>query len=122
MRIVRMIKIVLPILLLLYCGSYVVFSAGGCYEPATVGLDHVNAYGWAPRGFVAGYRWKRWPLIVFAPLYVLDINYWHTFPKVNSGEYPVDWVKPEDVWKLYRAWGFLDKEEPPATEKTRPQR
>jgi hypothetical protein len=105
-RIVRVLGILCLILLLIYIGSYAVLSTGGRYEPFTIGLEHVSSYGWAPRGFVDGYRWKRWPCTIYVPLWLLDRHVWHTAAKLDSGQYPVNWVKPEDVWKIYKANGF----------------
>ena len=106
LRVGWIFRIVLLILLLVYVGSYVVLSSGGCYEPAAIGLNGVKGYGWAPRGFVDHYRWKRWPAIVYLPLYIIDVRAWHRDAKVNSGRYPVDEVKPKDIWKVYKALGF----------------
>ncbi len=106
MRIRRIFGITLLTLLLIYIGSYALLSSGGCYEPAAIGLNGVKWYGWAPRGFVDHYRWKRWPGILYVPLYVLDIRAWHANAYAAPGRYPVDEVKPKDIWKVYKAYGF----------------
>jgi hypothetical protein len=106
MRIVMIPAIVVLTVLLLYVGSYIALSADGCYEPAAIGLGGVKSYQWAPRGFVDNYNWKRWPMTIYYPLYALDMRFWHTLEKSRSGEYPVDEVKREDIWKVYKAFGF----------------
>jgi hypothetical protein len=106
--------LVLVALIVAYAGSYLVLSVKGCYEPALIGLGGVKQYSWAPSGFVVGYEWKRWPAIIYLPLCVLDERLWHTPDKSNSGQYPVDEVRREDIWKLYQAYGFFDKKEPSA--------
>ena len=113
MRSVKLLGIPLLILLLIYIGSYVLLSSGGCYEPAVIGLDGVKAYDCAPRGFVDGYVWKRWPMIIYLPLWSLDMRLWHTQEKAWSGQYHVNEVKREDIWKVYEAWGPLAAEKPP---------
>ena len=40
------------LLLCLYVGTYVSMSVKGRYEPISIGLDHVHAWGWAPAGFM----------------------------------------------------------------------
>jgi hypothetical protein len=39
-------------------------SFRGRYEPASIGLNGVKDFDWAPSGFVHDYRW-RWPLVTF---------------------------------------------------------
>ena len=112
--------LILLVLLVTYIGSYIILSKRGCYEPAAIGLGGVKAYGWAPRGFVDGYIWNRWPMIVYLPLWSLDMRFWHTDKKVWSGEYPVNEVKREEIWKVYKAHGFFDAKEPPAAETDKP--
>ena len=99
-------KVWLTLLLVLaiYIASYLMLSAGGCYEPSELGLGFVRRYAWAPRGFVSGYVWKGWPIIIYAPLYYADEQLWHTQKKADSGQYPVDEVDGKDVWKVHRAW------------------
>ncbi len=113
MRSVKVFGIPLLILLLIYIGNYVSLSSGGCYEPAAIGLGGVKAYGWAPRGFVDGYVWKRWPMTIYLPLWGLDMRFWHRQDKVWSGQYPINEVKREDIWKVYQADGFFDAKKPP---------
>ena len=120
MRLVKRLGLLLLITLPVYIGSYAALSVKGRYEPAAIGLDHVSAYKWAPRSFVVGYRWKCWPIIIYAPLYLLDTLIWHTDAKVYSRLYPVDEVKCEDVWKLYQAYGFFAAEDQSAGEKRMP--
>ncbi len=113
MRSVKVFGTPLLILLLIYIGSYVLISSGGCYEPAAIGLNGVKWYLWAPYGFVTNYKWKRWPMILYLPLWGLDMRFWHTQEKVWSGQYPVNEVKREEIWKVYQAYGFFDAKEPP---------
>jgi hypothetical protein len=115
------VPLVLLVLLLIYIGSYVVLSAGGCYEPATIGLNGVKWYGWAPRGFVVGYKWRRCPMIIYAPLLFLDERCWHTPEKSDSGQYPIDEVRGEDIWKVYQAYGFCEAKEPSEAEADKPK-
>ena len=107
-RLWRSVLLVLLVLLLVYAGSYIVLSAAGRYEPGAIGLGHVKTYNWAPLGFVVGYVWKGAPMIIYAPLYFLDTQLWHTNDKLGSGRYPVNWVEGKDVWKIYKAHGFFD--------------
>ena len=109
------VSLVLILLLVIYIGSYVVLSVGGCYEPAAIGLGGVKAYAWAPRSFYVGNQWQRCPMI-YAPLFILDRQLWHTQEKSWSGQYPIDKVKREDIWKLYQAEGFFTTKEPAASE------
>jgi hypothetical protein len=53
-------------------------------------------------------------MYVYAPLYILDQCIWHTQAKADSGLYPVDVVKREDIWKVYQAYGFFDQRRPTA--------
>ncbi len=64
------------IISLVYIGSYVSLSAYGQYEPASIGLGHVMAYGWAPKGFY-NTKWNHKLICIYYPLYVLDITLWH---------------------------------------------
>ncbi len=120
MGIKTVLGIALLALLLAYIFSYVGLSAGGCYEPAAIGLGGVKSYSWAPRGFIADYKWRHWPMFVYLPLWALDRHLWHTDDKSRSGRYPVDEVKLEDIWKVYKASGFFDEKAPPAAEKEKP--
>jgi hypothetical protein len=111
----------LLVLLLLYTGSYVILSARGCYEPAGIGLGGVKWYAWAPHGFVEGYRWKRCPMLIYAPLLCLDRWLWHPPGNPPPGGYPVNEVKREDIWKVYKAHGFFDQKESPERQAREPK-
>ncbi len=104
-RIVKLAGIILLVSLVLYVGSYLHLSAAGRYEPQAIGLNGVKWYAWAPRGFVTNYRWNRIG-IAYLPLYVLDTKMWHPADKAHSGQYPINEVKQEDIWKVYKALGL----------------
>jgi hypothetical protein len=91
------------LLLSLYVGSYVALSVNGCYEPCAIGLNGVKSYAWAPYAFMDGYRWRRGPMLFFAPLSVMDERYWHP-PGYPTSGCPVDRVERKDIWKVYQAW------------------
>lgn len=98
--------IVLLVLVVLYVGSYLGLSAAGRYEPASIGLNGVKSYGWAPHGFVTNYQWNRTLEIVYLPLFCLDISIWHTAERAQSGRYPINEVDRKDIWKVYKALGI----------------
>jgi hypothetical protein len=106
-RISRRFVIVGLALLIIYIGSYVALSIGGCYEPYCIGLGGVKCYAWAPHGFVTDYKWNTMLMIVYHPLMVLDERYWHTYDYQFSGKYPINEVDKKDIWRVYQAWGAL---------------
>jgi hypothetical protein len=71
----------ISILFLAYAGSYLALSLRGRYEPAVIGLNGVKWYHWAPNGFVNEFRWHQGVMLVYYPLYILDIRVWHTSDK-----------------------------------------
>jgi hypothetical protein len=106
------------VLLALYISSYVALSVGGRFEPRAIGLNGVKGYAWAPRGFVKDYKWN-WSLVLFyLPLTALDERVWHN----GYRQYPVNFVKRENIWKVYKAWGLLDEEKPPEAKPNKPAR
>jgi hypothetical protein len=85
--------LMLPGLLAIYAGSYLVLSLQGQYVPAGWGLAWVKDYHWAPRGFVSGSYGtdqNRTPQVIFMPLWVIDKRFLHTSEKAMSGRYPVN--------------------------------
>lgn len=106
MKNAKKLGIALTLLFAIYVGSYLSLSAGGCFEPASIGLNGVKSYGWAPYGFVTEYRWRSAPMVAYLPLYYLDRHIWHTDEKAYSGRYPINEVKPEEIWRVYEANGF----------------
>jgi hypothetical protein len=104
----RWLLSVLTSLILIYVGSYYILSIGGRYEPAGIGLAGVKCYSWAPSGFVKEFKWQSRLMALYMPLYFLDDLYWHTPEKANSGLYPINEVKPGDIWQVYKANGFFD--------------
>jgi len=81
---------VLVLLLVIYCGSYLYLTVQGGYEPITVGLNGRNIYAWSPKGFVQNYRWNRFKIAFYAPIYGLDLRFWHTRDRARTGQYPID--------------------------------
>ena len=108
-------------LLFVYTGSYVALSACGCYKPAGIGLGGVKWYAWAPNGFVDGYKWKRWPVLMYAPLIYFDGWLWHPPGNPPAGNYPIDEVGPQDIWKVYKDYGFFDQKQPSETKSEQPK-
>jgi hypothetical protein len=106
----------LSVLLAIYAGSYIALSAGGRYEPASIGLAGVRWYAWAPHGFVDAYRWKYWPLLIYAPLAYFDAWLWHPPGNPPPRNYPINQVEPQDIWKVYKANGFFDHKQPSETQ------
>ena len=45
-------------------------------------------------------------MYVYFPLYGVDRHIWHTDEKASSGRYPINEVKREEIWKVYKANGF----------------
>jgi hypothetical protein len=86
------------IVLSLYVGSYLALSARGRYEATVWGLSHVKYRRWIPMGFVSDGEFNRSMFIAFFPLYWLDISFWHTSGKAESGQYPVN----RDDYYLFR--------------------
>ena len=95
--------------LFLYICSYLSLSLNGRFEPATIGLNGVKDYRWAPKGFVTDFKWNSKTMLFYLPLYYIDDKFWHTEDTVSSGKYPVDWVERKDIWKVYKAYDLLDK-------------
>ena len=89
-------------LTLVYISTYLLLSANGRFEPGIIGLNGVKAYDWAPKGFVHDFKWNRKFCLFYEPLWVLDINLWHTNPR--EGHYPINEVAAKDIGKVYRAW------------------
>lgn len=85
--------LLLPGLLAMYVGSYLVLSLQGQYVPAGWGLAWVKHYQWAPRGFVSGTYGtdqNRLPQLVFMPLWLIDKRLVHTSENAMSGRYPIN--------------------------------
>ncbi len=99
---VRNLLIVFACAIGLYCGSYLVLSLGGHYEPDTIGLAGVKWYGWRPLFFSNDYRLNKYIIIPYFPLWLLDTNYWHTGDKAHDGKYPIK--EPKDIFVLYEKW------------------
>lgn len=93
--------------MIIYALLYACLSVRGRYEPEAIGLNGVKWYAWAPLGFVKDYRWRTVPCVLFYPLNRLDNRYWHT--DCDMGNYPVNEVSRKDIWKVYKAWGAVDK-------------
>ena len=91
-----------------YAGSYVSRSMRGRYEPDVIGLGGVKWYAWAPEGFVKEYQWNESLVRFYYPLCWLDHRFWHTPGEAWSGDYPVNEVAPEEIGKVYEAWGAFD--------------
>ena len=106
MKTVKWLSIALVALLVIYVGTYLRLSVTGRYEPASIGLNGVKSYAWAPAGFVTDYKWNSAPELIFVPLYALDISFWHTYDLAGSGRYPINKVDQKDIWKVYKANGF----------------
>ena len=87
-----------------YAGAYVVRSLDGRFEPAHIGLNGVKWYQWAPAGFVTDFKWNHAQLKFYYPLYLLDIRFWHNEDAEFVSKYPFNEVKPEEIWKVYKAW------------------
>jgi hypothetical protein len=79
----------------LYVLGYLALSVGGCYEPASWGLNGVKSYSWAPQGFVHDLEWNAGPMRTFLPLYYLDTHLWHRDGDYRSGKYPVHWIESD---------------------------
>ena len=86
-----------------YVGSYMWRSERGRYEPASIGLNGVKSYGWAPKGFVTDFRWNHTLMRAYFPLYYLDNRFWHTPDDAYRGNYPINKVSVDDIGKVYRA-------------------
>jgi hypothetical protein len=70
---------------------YSILSICGRYEPAAWGLNGVKWYNWAPYGFVGDkYKWKKYMIIVFLPLWTIDRFYIHSIDDAYSGKYPIN--------------------------------
>jgi hypothetical protein len=100
------------LLLLTYIGSYVLLSKGGRFEPWAIGLNGVKGYEWAPRCFVVNYKWQRGWMFVYYPLWCLDSRWWHN----HLGQYPIDEVQPEEIWRVYEASGLIHENTPPSSD------
>jgi len=81
---------VLVLLAAVYCGSYLYLTVRGTYQPITLGLNGRNTYAWAPQGFVEHFHWNRFKIAFYAPLYGLDLRFWHTRDRALTGLYPIN--------------------------------
>lgn len=82
-----------------YFLTYILLTCFGSFAPAVWGLNGVKWYSWAPYGFVdAGLRRNGTLHLVFAPLYLADVNLWHTEGAMGSKRYPVRWAPGERAW------------------------
>jgi hypothetical protein len=81
---------VIVLLVAVYCGSYLYLTVRGSYQPITLGLNGRNAYTWAPQGFVEDFRWNRFKIAFYAPLYGLDLRFWHSRERARTGQYPIN--------------------------------
>lgn len=91
-----------------YVGSYVSISTRGRYEPIVIGLGGVKWYDWAPEGFVEEYEWNTSKARFYYPLWQMDRRFWH--PPLDGQEgssFAVNEVPPEEIGRVYRAWGAL---------------
>jgi len=91
-----------------YTGSCVSRSLRGRYEPEVIGLGGVKPYAWAPEGFVNEYQWNMSLARFYYPLWQLDFRFWHTPAEAWNGDYPVNEVAPDEIGKVYKAWGAFD--------------
>jgi hypothetical protein len=78
-----------------YCGTYLILTLLGRYEPGTWGLRGPKNYDWAPLGFVKDLRWRRPITYFFLPLWEADRLFWHRMDLATSGRYPINWVESE---------------------------
>ena len=51
-------------------------------------------------------------MMIYRPLFFLDDLFWHPSGFPQTGRYPIDKVEREDIWKVYKAYGFFDKNQP----------
>ena len=64
--------------LALYVLSYVCLSLNGIYRPGAIGGNGIKNWEWSPAGYVDGdYKPRKVVFNAFAPLWILDRNYWH---------------------------------------------
>lgn len=103
---VKSCGILVMVLVALYVGSYIGLSASGRYEPAAIGSNGVKWYEWAPSGFVTDYKWNSSLCRFYGPLWCVDVHIWHTDAARRSGRYPINEVKREEIWKVYKAVGL----------------
>lgn len=87
-----------------YVGSYMWRTARGRYEPASIGLNGVKSYGWAPKGFVTDFQWNHTLMRAYFPLYYFDNRFWHTSDDAYGTKYSINEVATDDIGKVYRAW------------------
>jgi len=85
-----------------YVGLYGMLSAQGRYAPEAIGLNGVKSYSWRPCGFTEsnGISMKPHICLFFAPLYWLDVRYWHTRNESETGKYPVHRISREDAIRM----------------------
>jgi hypothetical protein len=87
---------IISAVLLIYILTYAVLSLCGRYQPISVGIDHVEAYSWAPFGFYDADHawsgsvyavqhptaktggWSRFVTLTFYPLWELDTHFIHS--------------------------------------------
>lgn len=99
--------LILPSLVAIYVGSYLVLSSQGKYVPTGWGLAWVKNYGWAPRGFVSGTYGtdqNRLPQLIFMPLWLIDMRFVHTSENAMSGRFPINTLLDD---QLQRGGGSL---------------
>ena len=80
----------LTLALFAYVGSYLSRSMQGRYEPASIGLNGVKSYAWAPKGFVTDFKWNHPFMRVYFIPYYLDSQLWHTSDDAYGNIYPVN--------------------------------
>ena len=79
----------LPSLLLVYVLTYAMLSVNGRYVPGAVGTNGVKFYVWEPVGFGDPDGAARAaPHLLFLPLFMADVRWWHTYDKAYDGSYP----------------------------------
>jgi hypothetical protein len=86
----------------LYCGSYLLCSVQGRFEPMIIGLNGVKCYSWAPRGFCHEYKWNHKRERLYYGLWFLDTHLWHRSDLSTDSRYPKN--EPADILDVYRAW------------------
>ncbi len=103
-RLLLNVSLVVGLVLASYNLVYLWLSANGRYEPESIGLNGIKTYAWAPKGFVKEYRWDKTRLRVFAPVWFLDLKFWHTHGAIDSGNYPINEVADADLGIVWKAW------------------
>jgi hypothetical protein len=80
-----------------YVGTYLCLTLKGRYETTSWGTSSLVYYAWMPAGFARPGKINVPLLRAFTPLYWLDVEYWHTMDRADSGRYPVN----DDEFYLY---------------------